>query len=152
MAKYIAGSVTQVWPGIFSGSAMIANPPAWKRGANIDIAFVMSRSTYMDYGWHTVQGVVPLYFDDTPEGLTVGQVARLIRTLHVYSNARVACLCQAGLNRSSFVACLYRWLHTNHSMANIVRELTDARVKDGVYDVLCNRAFVADLLSCDYKS
>lgn len=129
---------------------MVPNPAAWKYQNKVDIIFLASRSTYRDFGWTYLNNAVPLFFDDAFDGVTVGQVAKLLKifSLHPPEAGRYAFLCQGGLNRSSFMACLWRWWHTQREMGKIIQELVDARYRAGVC-VLINEQFVSDLLSVD---
>jgi hypothetical protein len=152
LARFVAGSITEVWPGAFVGSGLIANPAAWKFSNKVSTIFVASRTTYRDSGWVFLNDAVPLLFDDAFDGITVGQLAKLLKifSLHPPEAGRYAFLCQGGLNRSSLMACLWRWWHTQYQMAKIIQELKDARLRtDPQIDVLCNEQFVNDLLSFD---
>lgn len=146
--QYVAGSITEVWPGCFVGSGMVRDPAAWKRDHKVDAVFIASHSTYRDYGWVYLNDAIPLCFDDNFDGLTVGQLATLLRFLALYppEAGRYAFLCQAGLNRSSVMACLWRWWHTKQPMSRIVGDLKRARHQ---FSVLYNEQFCDDLLSLD---
>jgi hypothetical protein len=103
-------SISEVWPGVHVGSALLPKPEAFVGYHQLQHIFIASQSAWEQSRWATVKGANLLAFPDSPFGLTTARTVQILRAVAgAGPQARVAFLCYAGQNRSAYMAALYRW-------------------------------------------
>jgi len=129
----VSALVTEVWPGVVVGSGRVERPRDVMRDFSLDVAFILSRSTFDDL-WYGVPGAIPLFIDDGRPH-SHGEIARLIRALsmHESEGLRVGFFCFAGVNRSAAAACLWRWWCTGQHPGEAAKELLKLRPQSFQY-------------------
>jgi hypothetical protein len=143
-------SISEVWPGVHVGSALLPKPEAFVGYHQLQHIFIASQSAWEQSRWATVKGANLLAFPDSPFGLTTARTVQILRAVAgAGPQARVAFLCYAGQNRSAYMAALYRWWVTpDPKMARIIEDIRNARARDQVR-ALGNTAFYDELIGLD---
>lgn len=128
-------SITEVWPRVWVGSGLVPDPEAFVRSTGVRHVVIASPSAYREGRWHLVREsllarVQPLYFRDGPlDAAAAFKLALRVADVPHAADYPVAFLCYGGVNRSSLLACMYRWANARpmEPMRHVVRQLRDAR-------------------------